>query len=222
MDGQYFRTAQPVFYFSFGSLTGCVAIAAWRAPETFTVAGGKQEVSFKTDVYMFGVVILEVATGTEPFHWLSSGEAIAMYRGRNPANIINPYDAALLEGQLTSVMADTPARNALLLLAQWCMKLSPADRPSLDGVMRCLDDIRSRRAVLETHDQMQSRYGVGAALALAGSAELMSRVTVLEAELVRVLPLLLYWLILCIFPCMCLCVAMREKLDVLAGTSTYR
>ena len=145
------------------------ACAAWRAPETFAVTDGKQEVSFKTDVYMFGVVILEVVTCTEPFHWLGSGEAIIAYRCRNPAHIINPYEAALVEDKppvedkLTFAMADTPVRSRLLLLAQWCMKLSPADRPNMEGVVRCLDDIRHQRALFETQAEMQDRYGNKAA-----------------------------------------------------------
>jgi hypothetical protein len=129
-------------------------LAAWRAPETFAVTDGMQEVSYKTDVYMFGVVILEVLTCIEPFHWLRSGEAIIRYRLRDPAHIINPYDAAVREDKLTFAMADTPVRASLLLLSQWCMKLAPADRPDMEGVVRCLDDIRSKRALFETQAEM--------------------------------------------------------------------
>ena len=103
---------------------------------------------------MFGVVILEVLTCIEPFHWLPSCEAIIGYRLRDPAHIINPYEAAVIENKLTFATADTPARALLLLLSQWCMKLSPADRPDMEGVVRCLDDIRSKRALFETQAEM--------------------------------------------------------------------
>ena len=150
----------------------CDVRAAWRAPETFAVTDGKQEVSFKTDVYMFGVVILEVVTCTEPFHWLLSGEAIVGYRLRDPAHIINPYEAALVEDKLAFAMVDTPVRSRLLLLAQWCMKLLPADRPNMEGVVRCLDDIRHKRALFETQAEMQDRYGLGDTGAVRAAAPL--------------------------------------------------
>ena len=129
--------------------------AAWRAPETFEEQDGKQEVSFKTDVYMFGCVILEVVTCTTPFYWLPSAESVVM---RARAGLLNPYEAAVVENKLTSAMADSPARASLLLLAQWCMKHAPADRPDLEGVMRCLDDIRGDRVVIETETQLRDVY----------------------------------------------------------------
>jgi serine/threonine protein kinase len=45
--------------------------SAWRAPETFVYEAEAQEVSTKTDVYMFGGLMIEVLTGRRPWWWLT-------------------------------------------------------------------------------------------------------------------------------------------------------
>ncbi len=115
--------------------------AAWQAPETFVeVDGGKQEVSFKTDVFMFGCVIYEVLTGCVPYHWLRSAQSVILYRARDLSQ--SPLDAAVAEGKLCFVVADTPTRASLVQLARECMQPLPANRPDMQLVLRRLDTLR--------------------------------------------------------------------------------
>jgi hypothetical protein len=129
-----------------------VCVSGWRAPETLVdIDGtGKQVVSFKTDVYMFGCLIYEVLTGEEPFFWLPSGLLIAGYRMRDPLNIPNPLDAAAAEGKLSFVMTESPVRTALELLSKCCMKQAPAERPDMGGVLAALDNLRNKRSLIES------------------------------------------------------------------------
>lgn len=50
--------------------------AGWRAPETFT-QGLLQEVSLKADVYMYGCFMFECMTGRIPYHFNTTGTALA-------------------------------------------------------------------------------------------------------------------------------------------------
>jgi serine/threonine protein kinase len=134
-------------------------VSGWRAPETLVEINGKQVVSFKTDVYMFGCLIYEVLTGEDPFFWLPSGVSIAGYRMRDPLNIPNPLDAAAAEGKLSYVMADSPVRTALESLSRHCMKQVPEERPNMISVLESLDDIRNKRYLVETRTELHGRYG---------------------------------------------------------------
>lgn len=77
------------------SFSHCIA---WRAPETFTSVGGRQGMSVKTDVYMFGCFMLEVITGREPLYWVGKGESHLLLRARDLTK--SPLELAEAAGRL--------------------------------------------------------------------------------------------------------------------------
>ena len=101
----------------------------------------------------------EMLTGNEPFHWLPSAQAVTLYRCRDRANVLNPYDAAVAEGKLDFVVEDGHLRKAAILAMNWCFKQNPADRPTTAQLMRFLDDAVNMRGVVESEEEMLKRYG---------------------------------------------------------------
>lgn len=90
---------------------------------------------------MFGCVILEVLTGTGPFHWLSSVEEVIFQRVGQPR--VSPLDAAAACDRLISLtVSPSPRVTSLLELAAACFTYVPADRPDARGVLERLQHIQ--------------------------------------------------------------------------------
>jgi hypothetical protein len=64
------------------------------------------------------------------------------------------------EGKLTFAIKDTRTRGSLVTLMKWCLQHAAGDRPDMEGVLACLDDIRNKRGVPESEEAMRARYGV--------------------------------------------------------------
>lgn len=123
--------------------------AAWRAPETFVSVGGQQEVSAKTDVYMFGCFMLEMLTGQEPLWWIGAQggrmEEVIFLRRSRPE--VCPLEFAEEAGVLdVSGVVDEPGVWGtvadIVALIRGCMAYSRANRPDMATVMVALESFR--------------------------------------------------------------------------------
>ncbi|KAG7379481.1 hypothetical protein PHYPSEUDO_008528 [Phytophthora pseudosyringae] len=111
--------------------------------------------SFDSDVYMFGVLMWETYTSTQPFASLTPVEAMMH----------------VLRGERLPVPKELPA--SLQMLMQNCFHDSPAERPSMQEVLTALDDslVSSQRASAT----IAARTAVATATAAAATSTVMAK-----------------------------------------------
>lgn len=101
--------------------------ARWVAPEL--VEGGEESTpSKRSDVYSFGMAILELLTGKQPFSEYRSGAAVisALVRGRQPKR---PTEHIEWLG------------DGVWALMQRCWDREPSSRPTMEEVVVDLQEI---------------------------------------------------------------------------------
>jgi serine/threonine protein kinase len=120
-----------------------VTFAAWRAPETFQESA-EQIASFKTDVYMFGGVMIEILTGERPWHWLDGN---SLYRLRLTTSR-NPLEDAVAASKLKYIVdsAETYSMKHRVLVAleqlmARCLSADPDKRPDIPEVSAILTEL---------------------------------------------------------------------------------
>ncbi|KAL3674479.1 hypothetical protein V7S43_000427 [Phytophthora oleae] len=111
--------------------------------------------SFDSDVYMFGVLMWETYTSSQPFAALTPVEAMMQ----------------VLRGDRLPVPKELP--ESLQTLMQNCFHDSPAERPSMQEVLAALDDslVSSRR----TSAAISARTAVATATAAAATSTAMAK-----------------------------------------------
>lgn len=100
----------------------------WMAPEIIRGAAH----SFQSDVYAYGIVLFEVATGKLPYNHLNNRDQILYLVGRG-----------ILKPDLTQVRDDVPKK--LITLIQNCIHLECKTRPLFNKISGLLENIQVPR-----------------------------------------------------------------------------
>uniref|UniRef100_A0ACD5WXT3 Uncharacterized protein n=1 Tax=Avena sativa TaxID=4498 RepID=A0ACD5WXT3_AVESA len=116
------------------------AMFSFRAPEA---AGAQQQqrvpVSARSDVYCFGIVLLELVTGRFPSQYLLNA--------RGGTDVVNWATAAVTQGSereiLDPVIASTGGASAVQLvrIAVECTEAAPENRPSMAEAARMVEEV---------------------------------------------------------------------------------
>lgn len=109
----------------------------YMAPEY--VQGGARFLSTKCDVYSFGVLVLEILTGTLVTDWADAPLVVHANRLVNQNRELDLIDVAVRDG------LDEREAAYCLAVAMACVQRSPSDRPTMEQVTRRLSALARPR-----------------------------------------------------------------------------
>lgn len=111
--------------------------AGYRAPEMIETRKATQ----KSDVYSFGVLLLEMLTGKAPIQSSGREEAIDLPRWVRSV-VREEWTAEVFDVELLRYQNVEEEMVQMLQIALWCVEKIPDTRPSMDEVVRMIDEIR--------------------------------------------------------------------------------
>lgn len=91
----------------------------WMAPESIF----KSQYSVKSDVYAFGITVIEVITQRKPFHRFN----------------VKQYKKRLSKGKINPANELPTAPPTLLLLVRLCTQKEPSLRPTFSDIIEMLE-----------------------------------------------------------------------------------
>ena len=116
------------------SILGARGTAGYIAPEVFMRSFG--EVSYKSDVYSYGMMILEMFGGrTSADAGLSS--TTEMYFPDLIYTYLESRNITILQENITNEEEETIRR--VIIVGLWCIQTNPSDRPSMTKVVEMLE-----------------------------------------------------------------------------------
>lgn len=135
-------------------------VQGYKAPELVKL----KRANTKTDIYSFGIVLLEVLTGKKPGKSTDSDEVIDLPTIVKSA-VLEEKTSDLFDFEVMRGLSRTPADDGLLQalqLAMGCCAPTAAVRPDISEVIRQLEDIRpkvmsSMQSPLYTPDSASTR-----------------------------------------------------------------
>ncbi|CAI9117632.1 OLC1v1019048C1 [Oldenlandia corymbosa var. corymbosa] len=119
---------------SVATLTAIRGTLGYMAPELFYKRIGK--VSYKSDVYSFGMLLLEMAGRRKNFS-NQVDYSSQMYFSSWVYDKLNQGEDIEIGDQMTD--EETEIAKKLILVALWCIQMTPSDRPSMREVLEMLE-----------------------------------------------------------------------------------
>ncbi|CAA2957647.1 rust resistance kinase Lr10-like [Olea europaea subsp. europaea] len=115
------------------TMTAARGTIGYIAPEVFSRNFGK--VSYKSDIYSFGMLLLDLVGGRKNFHARATDSSQVYF----PEWMYNQLDKGEdIEIQIERE-EDTKIAKRLIIVGLWCIQWYPADRPSMKVVIQMLD-----------------------------------------------------------------------------------
>lgn len=125
----------------FGSSTPPNRVAGYRAPEVLET----RKVTFKSDIYSFGVLILELLTGKSPNQASLGEEGIDLPRWVQSV-VREEWTAEVFDVELMRYQNIEEEMVQLLQIGMSCVSTVPDQRPSMPDVVRMIEDINRGEA----------------------------------------------------------------------------
>ncbi|KAH6824325.1 hypothetical protein C2S53_003772 [Perilla frutescens var. hirtella] len=121
------------------SMLGARGTVGYIAPEVFCRNFG--EVSYKSDVYSYGMMVLEIAGGRKN---ISRGDVDHSSETYFPQYIYKELDEMDAERNdyLTGIISEDESqlvKRKLMIVGLWCIQTNPKDRPSMTKVVEMLE-----------------------------------------------------------------------------------
>ncbi|KAJ0971265.1 hypothetical protein J5N97_019224 [Dioscorea zingiberensis] len=124
-------------------------VAGYRAPEVIEI----RRATFKSDVYSYGVLLLEILTGRAPNQTsIGSEEGIDLPRWVQSV-VREEWTAEVFDAELMRYPGVEEEMVQLLQVAMACVATMPDSRPEISEVVRMIEDIVSRSEPLPSDDQ---------------------------------------------------------------------
>ncbi|CAM6100268.1 unnamed protein product [Calypogeia fissa] len=112
-------------------------IIGYKAPEVLQT----RKVTFKADVYSFGVLLLELVTGKAPTQVTLNDEGIDLPRWVQSV-VREEWTAEVFDEELLRFQNIEEEMVQMLQIAMQCVLHVPEQRPTMDQVVKMLEDIR--------------------------------------------------------------------------------
>ncbi|XP_057507290.1 probable inactive receptor kinase At2g26730 [Actinidia eriantha] len=120
----------------FGSSTSPNRVAGYRAPEVVET----RKVTFKSDVFSFGVLVLELLTGKSPNQASLGEEGIDLPRWVQSV-VREEWTAEVFDAELMMYHNIEEEMVQLLQIAMACVSTVPDQRPNMPDVVRMIEEI---------------------------------------------------------------------------------
>ncbi|KAG0501849.1 hypothetical protein HPP92_001921 [Vanilla planifolia] len=112
---------------------------AYKTPEALQL----HQVSPKSDVYCFGIVVLEILTGKFPSQYLNNTKGGTDVVQWGTAAVAEGREAELLDPQITGRAPATAEMVRLLRVAVACTQVMPQERPDMKATAEMVEEIAS-------------------------------------------------------------------------------
>ncbi|KAG6599422.1 putative inactive receptor kinase, partial [Cucurbita argyrosperma subsp. sororia] len=132
----------------FGTATPPNRVAGYRAPEVVET----RKVTFKSDVYSYGVLLLELLTGKAPNQQSLGEDGIDLPRWVQSV-VREEWTAEVFDAELMRFHNIEEEMVQLLQIAMSCVSTVPDQRPTMPEVVRMIEDMNSHRS--ETDDGLR-------------------------------------------------------------------
>ncbi|XP_030535544.1 probable inactive receptor kinase At4g23740 [Rhodamnia argentea] len=127
-------------------------ISGYRAPEMTD----SRKPSQASDVYGFGVLLLELLTGKSPMHATSSGdEVIHLVRWVNSV-VREEWTAEVFDMELLRYPSIEEEMVEMLQIGMACVARMPEQRPKMPDVLRKVEEIRREHTATEPSPEIKS------------------------------------------------------------------
>lgn len=127
------------FYPLINSAQASQALFALKTPEYIQY----QQVAPKSDIYCFGIIILEIVTGKFPSQYLLNGKGGTDVVHWVHTAIAEQRESELIDPEIGNSSSDSVSdMKALLRIGAECTETNPEKRPSLNEIISRVEEIR--------------------------------------------------------------------------------
>lgn len=126
-------------------------ISGYRAPEMTD----SRKPSQASDVYGFGVLLLELLTGKSPIHATSGGEVIHLVRWVN-AVVREEWTAEVFDMELLRYPSIEEEMVEMLQIGMACVARMPEQRPKMPDLLRKVEEIRRVHTATQPSPEIKS------------------------------------------------------------------
>ncbi|KAL1531849.1 LEAF RUST 10 DISEASE-RESISTANCE LOCUS RECEPTOR-LIKE PROTEIN KINASE-like 2.1 [Salvia divinorum] len=116
------------------SMMGARGTIGYIAPEVFSRNFG--EVSYKSDVYSYGMLVLEMAGGKKTIDPRDVDHTSEIYF---PNYLYKEVEANAERAILNEEAESQPLKRNMIIVGLWCIQTNPKDRPSMTRVVEMLE-----------------------------------------------------------------------------------
>ncbi|KAI3458300.1 hypothetical protein Pfo_014963 [Paulownia fortunei] len=138
LDGQKYGIVSDA---GLAKLTSPIRVSGMRTPGYLAPeVTDTRRVSQASDIYSFGVVLLEIVSGRPSQHTTDDGEVISLVNWIQTV-VRNEWTAEVLDIELLRYQNEEEAMVQLLQIAMDCVKIVPERRPRMFEVVKMLEEI---------------------------------------------------------------------------------